>query len=139
MRTATPTTIMTLTGFSQTGPHVGVLIHFPKMLTPPLSLNIARREPVSVIHPTSADKPAATMMTVISSWSVGTLEGSSMYLHTSERATSADAAPPNPLKRATSSGIPVISTRMAIHSPMSEPMTRPAPMSTHSIPSPRPI
>ena len=131
---------MTFNGLSHTGPQVGVLIHFPKMLTPPLSLNIARMEPVSVIHPTSADKPAATIMTVNSSCSIWVWsEVPSMNLQISERATSADAAPPKPLNKATSSGIPVISTRIAIQSPMREPITSPAPMRTHSIPSPSPI
>ena len=85
---------MTFNGLSHTGPQVGVLIHLPKMLTPPLSLNIARMEPVSVIHPTSADKPAATIMTVNSSCSiVVTSDVPSMNLQISERATSADARP----------------------------------------------
>ena len=97
-------------------------------------------EPVRVIQPTSADSPAATIMTVNSSVpSTSTSLGVSMNLQISESATRADAAPPNPLKRATSSGIPVISTRTAIHRPMSDPITSPEPMRTHSIPSPRPI
>ena len=108
MRTATAITSKTLTGFSHGGPHVGVLIHLPKTLTPPLSLYIASNEPVSVIQPTSADRPAATMMTVISRFPVGMFDESSIYLQTSDKATSADAAPPNPLNSATSSGIPVI-------------------------------
>ncbi|CAI8306688.1 MAG: Uncharacterised protein [Euryarchaeota archaeon UBA443] len=130
---------MTLSGLSHTGPQVGVLIHFPKMLTPPLSLNIARMEPVRVIQPTSAERPAATMITVNSSSWVGTFAGSSTYFQISESATNADAAPPNPLNKATSSGIPVISTRIAIQRPMREPITRPEPIRTHSIPSPSPI
>ena len=112
MRTATAITSKTLTGLSQAGPHVGVLIHLPNTLTPPLSLYIARREPVSVIQPTKADRPAATIVTV-SSRPVGIVPPS-MYFWISERATSADAAPPNPLNNATSSGIPVISTRTAM-------------------------
>ncbi len=133
-------TIRTLSGLSQTGPHVGVLIHFPKTLTPPLSLNIARMDPVRVIQPTRAESPAAIMMTVSSSCSIAPeSEVPSMNLQISESATSADAAPPNPLNNATSSGIPVISTRIAIHKPIKDPITRPEPIKTHSIPSPSPI
>ena len=131
---STVTVSKTFTGLSQDGPHVGVLNHFPKSSTPPLSLNIARMEPVKVIQPTKADNPAATMMT----WRVRPVGrvsvGSSMYFHVSERATSAEAAPPNPLKRATSSGIPVISTFTAMTIPINEPRARPATINSHCKP-----
>ena len=54
-----------------------------------------------------------------------------MYLHVSDSATNADAAPPNPLNNATNSGIPVISTFTAITYPISEPMNSPAIISVH--------
>ena len=58
---------------------------------------MASKEPVSVIHPTRAESPAATT-TTCSVKPVGSANvGSSMYFHVSERATRADAAPPNPL------------------------------------------
>ena len=63
MSAKTESTNNTLTGLSHVGPHVGVLNHFPKTEIPPLSLNIARIEPVSVIHPTRAERPAAIIMT----------------------------------------------------------------------------
>ena len=59
---------------------------------------------------------------------------SSMYFHDSDKATRADAAPPNPLNNATSSGIPVISTRTAIMIPITEPTTSPAIIRVHSAP-----
>ena len=124
----------TFTGLSHDGPHVGVLNHFPKISMPPLSLNMAKSEPVSVIHPTRAESPAATTITCkvrpVGSASVG----SSMYFHVSERATRADAAPPNPLNKATSSGMPVISTLMAMMMPITEPTRSPAMMSSQFIP-----
>ena len=78
MRAMTPRNKSTLTGLSHVGPQVGVRIHFPKTSTPPLSLYIAKSEPVSVIHPTRAERPAATMVTVISR-PVGIPDGSAMY------------------------------------------------------------
>ncbi len=99
-------------GFSQEGPHVGVLIHFPNISTPPFNLYIASSEPVSVIHPTSADSPAATIATVAPN--PGSGDVFSIHFQVSDRATNADAAPPNPLNRATISGIPVISTLTAM-------------------------
>ena len=53
-----------------------------------------------------------------------------MNLPISARATNAEAAPPRPLKSATSSGIPVISTRTARTMPTTVP-TRTPPPSTH--------
>ena len=86
-----------LTGFSQDGPHVGVLIHFPKISTPPFSLYIASREPVNVIQPTNADSPAATIATVAPR--PGSGEVVSIHSQVSESATNAEAAPPKPLNR----------------------------------------
>ena len=119
-----------MTPFSQLGPHVGVFIHLPKISTPPFSFSIASNEPVSVIQPTSADSPAATMVTV-SCKPVGNAVPS-IYLHVSDRATNADAAPPKPLNNATSSGIPVISTFTAIQYPIDEPIISPAIINVHS-------
>ena len=133
MRARTLSVRRTLTGLSHEGPHVGVLNHLPKTSMPPLSLNMARMEPVRVIHPTSAERPAASMMTCSVNPS-GTTAESSMYFHVSERATRAEAAPPNPLNKATSSGIPVISTLMAMMIPITEPTTRPAMMSSQFMP-----
>ena len=113
-----------LTGFSQPGPQVGVLIHFPNTSIPPFNLYIASKDPVNVIHPTKADNPAATMVTVAPKPGDGAVV--SIHFQHSESATSADAAPPNPLKRATISGIPVISTFTAIMYPIIEPTAIPA-------------
>ncbi len=44
---------------------------------------------------------------------------------TSDRPTKADAAPPNPLNKATNSGISVISTLVAINTPINPPITNP--------------
>ena len=97
---------------------------------------IARREPVSVIHPTRALSPAAPTATVAASPGSGDVV--SIHFQVSERATRADAAPPNPLNRATISGIPVISTLTAIMYPISEPIRIPAMISVHpTIPSGR--
>ncbi len=59
IRTMTAKNKNPLMGFSHDGPQVGVLYHFPKISTPPFSLYIAKIEPLSVIHPTNADNPAA--------------------------------------------------------------------------------
>ena len=88
IRTKTATTNKTFTILSHGGPHVGVLSHFPNISTPPFSLYIASKEPVRVIQPTNADKPAATIVTVSSS-PVGNVLASLMYLVTSESATKA--------------------------------------------------
>ena len=125
-----------LTGLSQVGPHVGVRIHFPNTSIPPFNLYIASNEPVNVIQPTKADNPAAITATVVAS--PGSGEVFSIHFHVSESATNADAAPPNPLNKATSSGIPVISTRLAMMKPIDEPINRPAPIIVHpTIPSGR--
>ena len=124
------------TGLSQVGPHVGVLIHLPKISTPPLSLYIAKRDPVSVIQPTNAESPAATIATVAPR--PGSGEVVSIHFHVSDSATSADAAPPKPLNSATNSGIPVISTLTAMMYPISEPIRIPEPIKVHpTIPSGR--
>ncbi len=112
MRANAAITNSIFTMLSQLGPQVGVLSHFPNTLIPPFNLYIARIEPVKVIHPTKADSPAATIVTLSSS-PVGKF-APSIYFHNSERATRADAAPPKPLNKATNSGIPVISTFTAI-------------------------
>ncbi len=134
MRAKTATVNMTFTGLSQEGPHVGVLNHFPKISTPPLSLSMARTEPVRVIHPTNAERPAATTTTCNVNPVGKARLASSIYFQDSESATKAEAAPPKPLKSATNSGIPVISTLIAMTRPMMEPMTIPAMMSSHSTP-----
>ncbi len=79
---------------------------------PPFSLYIASKEPESVIQPTNAERPAATIATVAPR--PGSGEVVSIHFHVSDSATSAEAAPPKPLNRATISGIPVISTLTAI-------------------------
>ena len=129
-----------LTGFNQDGPQVGVRIHLPKISIPPLSLSIASKDPVRVIQPTNAESPAATTMTS-SSRPVGISSvSSSIYFQDSDRATKADAAPPNPLNKATISGIPVISTRTAITQPIKPPKSNPLPIKIQpSIPSPSSI
>ena len=77
-------------------------------------MNIAKIEPVRVIHPTKADRPAATIKTSNSNPEGSNKSSFSIYFHDSDSATKADAAPPNPLNSATNSGIPVISTLTAI-------------------------
>jgi len=86
----------------------------PNISIPPLSLNIAKIEPVRVIQPTRAESPAATIKTSNSNPEGSNNSSFSIYFHDSDRATKADAAPPNPLNKATNSGIPVISTLTAM-------------------------
>ncbi len=89
---------------------------------------------MSVIHPTNADSPAATIATVAPNPGAG--DAVSIHFHVSDRATSADAAPPNPLNRATISGIPVISTFTAMMYPITEPISIPEPINVQpTIPS----
>ncbi len=91
---------------------------------------MASRDPVSVIQPTSAERPAATIVTV--SCSPTGNAAPSIYLQVSDKATNAEAAPPKPLNNATNSGIPVISTLTAIQYPINEPVTKPAMIRVHS-------
>jgi len=56
---------------------------------------------------------------------------SASALISSEAATSAEAAPPNPLNNATISGMEVISTRLAITAPTMDPTANPAMISGH--------
>ncbi len=124
-------------GLSQAGPQVGVRIHLPKISTPPLSLSIASNEPVRVIQPTNAESPAATTTTSNSNPVGNNNSSDSMYFQDSDKATKADAAPPKPLNNATISGIPVISTRIAMYNPIREPKSKPEPIRIQpSIPSP---
>jgi hypothetical protein len=85
--------------------------------------------PVSVMAPMMMDSamvtadaapPVTSAATVCSAVPTSTTSA-----HTTERATSAELAPPRPLRSATSSGISVISTRLAMMAPIRLPATRP--------------
>ena len=77
-----------------------------------------------MMQPTIPESPIATQTAYNSTPASGIFPCCNLP-RTSERATNADAPPPNPLNRATSSGIPVISTLVAIRAPMMAPMARP--------------
>ena len=93
---------------------------------------MATREPVRVTQPTIPERPMATQTAYSSIPASGTFPCSNLP-STSESATKADAPPPKPLKSATNSGIPVISTLVAIRAPIIAPMARPPTISSQPI------
>ncbi len=98
---------------------------------------MASKLPVRVTHPTKADSPIAIQATYNSRPSGRSF--SLILLNTSDAATSALAAPPNPLNKATISGIPVICTLTAIRYPINPPIASPATIRIKLLVSPKSI